>query len=280
MAFHISFNIINTLIWIGFLDFIVRIAERLVPTKTDDDETFHLEYIGSEITRTPELSLEEAKKEVLTLYRLIVKMHQVIGILLFDENDKNSRRHHLRIKEYEELSDHLEEEIATYLVKVAEGRLSPGSSVVMRSILSIINDMERIADFYFQMSQEIARMVTKKVSFTATQTSSRREIYKHIDEALAIMKENLDSNYQQVNIDKALAKERDINLVKRKFKKSHLKSIERKEYHWKSGIIYNEIFNLYEKIGNHILDITEAVAGHISKDEEDLPMYNDLSEED
>ena len=62
VSFHISFNIINTLIWIWFLNFIVRVAERMVTAKTGEDETFHLEYIGSELTRTPELSLEEAKK--------------------------------------------------------------------------------------------------------------------------------------------------------------------------------------------------------------------------
>jgi len=272
VAFHISFNIINTLIWIGFLDLIVRIAERLVPTRTDDDETFHLEYIGSEITRTPELSLEEAKKEVLTLCRLIQRMHQVIGLLLFEPDPKNTRRHHIRIKEYEELSDHLEEEIATYLVKVAEGRLSPGSSIVMRSILSIVNDMERIADFYYQMSQEISRMESKKINFTEGQKTRLKNMYTLIEDALSIMKENLDNNYNKVTIDKALAKEKDINLLKRKFKKSHLKSIERKEYHWKSGIIYTEIFNLFEKIGNHVMDITEAISGQLGKDEEDLPV--------
>ena len=280
VAFHSSFNLFNTLIWIGFIDLIVRVAERMVPSKKDDDETFHLEYIGSEITRTPELSLEEAKKEVLTFGRLISKMHQVTGSLLFEPNPQNARKLHLRIKEYEDLSDHLEEEIATYLVKVAEGRLSPGSSVIMRSILSIINDMERIADFYYQMSQEIGRVNNKKISFTEGQFSKLRQIYGHIDEALAIMNENLKNDYNRVNIDNALAKEKDINLLKVKFKKFHLKSIERGEYHWKNGIVYTEIFNLLEKIGNHILDISEAIAGHVSKDEEDLFTADDKKDQD
>ena len=270
VTFHISFNLINTLIWIGFLGVIVKVAEHMVPTRKEDDETFHLEYIGSEITRSPELSLEEAKKEVTTFGRLITKMHKVIGSLLFESN-QNLRRLHIRIKEYEELSDHLEEEIATYLVKVAEGRLSPSASITMRSILSIINDMERIADFYYQMSKEIARLENKKITLTDEQVSSLREMYNHIKEALGIMNNNLNMNYIQVSIEKALTKERAINQSKKNFRKSHLKSIERKEYHWKSGIIYIEIFNLMEKIGNHIMDITEAIAGNLSKDEEDLP---------
>lgn len=271
VIFHISFNVFNTLIWIGFLDFIISIAEKLVPSKSEDDETFHLEYIGSEITRTPELSLEEARKEVITFGRLINKMHKLVGSLLFDNNSQSNRRILTRIKDYEGLSDHLEEEIADYLVKVAEGRLSPSASIKMRSILSIINDMERIADFYLQMSQLINdRLHNKRVTFSEDQNLKLKVMYQHIDEALDIMSENLNNQYNQVTITKALAKEQAINNLKWKFKKSHLKSIERKEYHWKSGIVYIEIFNFLEKIGNNILDITEAITGHVGKDEEDL----------
>ena len=271
VSFHISFNIINTLIWIWFLNFIVRVAERMVPAKTGEDETFHLEYIGSELTRTPELSLEEAKKEVVTLGRLIIKMSSVTRELLFETKPKGQRKLHQRIQEYEELSDHLEEEIANYLVKVAEGRLSPSASITMRSILSIINDLERIADFYFQMSQEISRKNSKGITFDEHQMGKLNEMFVHIDEALLIMRNNLNSTYQKVSLKEALEKEKSINELKYKFRKSHLKSIERKEYNWKNGIVYNELFNHLEKIGNHILDVSEAIAGQISRDEEDLP---------
>ena len=274
VSFHISFNIINTLIWIWFLNFIVRVAERMVPVKTGEDETFHLEYIGSELTRTPELSLEEAKKEVVTLGRLVIKMSSVTRELLFETKSKAQRKLQQRIQEYEELSDHLEEEIANYLVKVAEGRLSPSASITMRSILSIINDLERIADLYFQMSQEILRKNSKGITFDEHQMDKLNQMFILIDEALLIMRQNLNSTYQKVSLKEALEKERAINQLKYKFRKSNLKSIERKEYNWKNGIVYNELFNLLEKIGNHILDISEAIAGQISRDEEDLPQIS------
>ena len=271
VTFHISFNILNTLIWIGLLNFIVRVAEKMVPSRRGDDETFHLEYIGSEMTRTPEMSLEEAKKEVITLGRLIIKMNSVARDLLFETKPKAQRYLHKRIEEYEELSDHLEEEIANYLVKVAEGRLTPSASITMRSILSIINDLERIADFYYQISQEIARKNNKGIQFNEKQMGRLNEMFLLIDDALLIMKTNLNDTYQKVSLKEALEKEGAINELKWKFRKSHLKSIERKEYHWKSGIVYNELFNHLEKIGNHILDISEAISGQISRDEEDLP---------
>ena len=203
--------------------------------------------------------------------RLIIKMSSVTRELLFATKPKVQRKLHQRIQEYEELSDHLEEEIANYLVKVAEGRLLPSASITMRSILSIINDLERIADFYYQMSQEISRKNSKGISFDENQMSRLNEMFMHIDEAMLIMRQNLNSTYQKVSLKEALEKEKSINLLKYKFRKSHLKSIERKEYDWKNGIVYNELFNHLEKIGNHILDVSEAIAGHISRDEEDLP---------
>ena len=61
--FHTAFNLSNVLLLIGFVPLLVKLACKLVPARSDEDEEFHLEYIGTEIMRTADLSLEEARKE-------------------------------------------------------------------------------------------------------------------------------------------------------------------------------------------------------------------------
>ncbi|MGI9544107.1 MAG: Na/Pi cotransporter family protein [Cyclobacteriaceae bacterium] len=276
--FHTAFNASNVLLLIAFVPFLVKLAIRLVPSKGEDDEEFHLEYIGSEIMRTAELSLEEAKKEVAKFGKTTSKMSTFAQTLLSEERDQKRDKLLKKIKKYEEITDRMEEEIANYLVKVSEGRLSVSASVKMRSILSIINDLESIADRYYQISEEISRKNKKSIVFTEEQTSNLMGMFGLVDQALQVMIVNLNNDYQNVDLEQAYEKESQINKLKNKLRKSHLKSIERKDYGLKSGILYNEIFLILERAGNHIINISEAIQGQLSKDEEDEPLAPETAE--
>ena len=276
--FHTAFNATNVILLIAFVPLLVKLAIRLVPSKGEDDEEFHLEYIGSEIMRTAELSLEEAKKEVAKFGKTTSKMSAFAQTLLSEEREQKQDKLLKKIKKYEEITDRMEEEIANYLVKVSEGRLSVSASIKMRSILSIINDLESIADRYYQISEEISRRNKKSIVFTEVQTNNLMEMFGLVDQALQVMVNNLNNDYQNVDVELAYEKESQINKLKNKLRKSHLKSVERKDYSLKSGILYNEIFLILERAGNHIINISEAIQGHLSRDEEDEPMTPEITE--
>ena len=270
--FHTAFNLSNVLLLIGFVPLLVKLAVRLVPTKSDEDEEFHLEYIGTEIMRTADLSLEEARKEVAKFGKTTSKMSQFLQSLLTEEREDKQIRLQERIKKYEDVTDRMEEEIANYLVKVSEGRLSESASVRMRSILSISSDLESAADRFYQISEQIRRKNRKGIVFTAEQIEPLQKMFNLIEEALVIMIANLNIDYQKVTIDEAFEKEMEINKFRNKMRKAHFKSVEKREYTLKSGISYNEIFLLLERAANHILNVTRAITGEVSKDEEDEPM--------
>jgi phosphate:Na+ symporter len=267
--FHTAFNLTNVLLLIGFVPVLVRLAIRLVPAKSDDDEEFHLEYIGTEIMRTADLSLEEARKEVAKFGKTTSKMSRILQSLLMEPKEDKQIQLQERIKKYEEITDRMEEEIANYLVKVSEGRLSESASIRMRSILSISNDLESAGDRFYQISQQISKKNRKDIIFTHEQNEQLKKMFDLVDEALTIMVDNLDKEYTKVSLEQAFEKELEINKFRNKIRKAHLKSIEAKDYTLKSGISYNEIFLLLERAANHILNVTRAITGEVSKDDED-----------
>jgi phosphate:Na+ symporter len=57
--------------------------------------------------------------------------------------------------------------------------------------------------------------------------------------------------------------EREINQLRNQLKRSYLENAEKGEYKFQSGILYNDIFSSCEKIGDHIINVSEAVAGEI-----------------
>jgi len=261
--FHTVFNIINTLLMVGFVPLIARVVTKMVPSKGDMDEEFHLEYIGTGMMLTTEAAILEAKKEVAKFGKLTKKMIRFIPKLLV-ETDKKEFKHLLaRIKKYEEITDRIESEVSNYLAKVSEGELNSSASERIRSMLSIINDLERIGDVCYQMSKAIERKSDKKVWFTPEQRQNLKEMFDKVDQASDLMVKNLEQDYDLVQLAKANELEKEINKLRNKIRKEHLVNIETGEYNFASGIIYNDLFSSVERLGDHIINVSEAVAGEV-----------------
>ncbi|MDH5474430.1 MAG: Na/Pi cotransporter family protein [Cyclobacteriaceae bacterium] len=260
--FHTSFNIINTLLLVGFVNFIAKIVIKMVPSKGDDEE-YHLEHIGLNMIKTPDISILEARKEIAKFGMLTSKMSGIVRELI--EKKKIGKINKLveRVKNYEEITDRIEVEIATFLSKVSEGNISEESSFKIRGLLSINNDMERIGDIFYQLSLAISRKQEDKLWFTDGQMAGLYEMFTLVDEALAIMNKNLESDYSKVTIDESLAKEREINAKRNDLRRKHLGKIEKGEYDIKSGLIYSDIFNLLERVGDHVINVTEGIVGEV-----------------
>jgi phosphate:Na+ symporter len=256
--FHISFNIINTLLLVWFIPQIVKIVKIMVPSK-DTDEEYHLEYIGTGLMKTSELSLLEAQKEVAKFGKIVSKMSGYVQNLL--EGEQNNKRHKLfdKILKYEQITDRVEVEVVNYLAKISEGRLSKDASNKVRSILSIVSDLERIGDIFYQMSRSIEKMDEDNVLFTEMQLANMKALFIQLDQALSIMHDNLKTPYEKVEYEIAQAKELEINEMRNKLRKEYFQDIEKGDYNLKSGMIYNDIFNSCEKVGDHIINVTEAI---------------------
>ena len=78
-----------------------------------------------------------------------------------------------------------------------------------------------------------------------------------------VMNHNLADDRTQVTIDKAREAEKEINLQRDVLRKDHLKSMEQGDYHIKSGMVYSDLYSSCEKIGDHIINVTEAIMGKV-----------------
>ncbi len=267
--FHTSFNILNTFIMVWFISQIVTIVEKMVPVKTDDDDEFHLEYMGTQLLRTAELSLMEARKEVVKFGKMTKKMNGFLRELLTTDDSKRQVRLMEKIQKYEDRTDEMELELDNYLVKVAEGRLSTSASFEIKGILSITNDLERVADIILRMSKDVGRKIKYKLEFSKSNMDDFQQMFDAVDDAFDTMIENLGSNYADVDITAAIVRENAINKLMKSINKAHLKSIDERDYDVKTGIIFRDIIFGCEKVGDHIINVTEGVIGDFHKDDED-----------
>ncbi|MCB9225408.1 MAG: Na/Pi cotransporter family protein [Crocinitomicaceae bacterium] len=262
--FHSSFNTLNVLILIGFVPWLVRLAERTVKSRGAKDEEFHLDFISTGMMGTSNLAILEAQKEVAKFGEITSRMSGFTRELLTEQNKKEKNKLFEKIEKYEQITDRVEIEVANYLSKVSEGDMSEETAMRVRSMHSIVNDLERIGDIFYQISKTIERKDENKLYFMPEQRESLHEMFDLIDEAFNVMVSNLGSDWEAVSIEEANAVESQINKKRDEMRKEHLQKMQEKDFHMESGMIYNDIFSSCEKVGDHIINVTEAIVGIIN----------------
>ena len=157
----------------------------------------------------------------------------------------------------------MEIEITEYVTKLSNQEMTPQTSQNIRSILNICNDLERIGDIYFQISKTMEQKIENRIFFTPDQRNNINEMLALLHKAFAEMNANLMQPYIKVSKHKALELEKLINAKKDKLRQHNLSRLGDEDYNVNSAMIYNNLFSLLEEVGNHIINITEAIVGEI-----------------
>ncbi|MBP5134986.1 MAG: Na/Pi cotransporter family protein [Paludibacteraceae bacterium] len=257
-AFHTSFNVCNVLILIWFVPLIEKLVSIIIPKKESDDE-FHLQFISGGILSTSELSILQAKKEIFAFVNRTKKMFDHVKLLYDEKNESEAVKLYSKIEKYESICDRLEIEIANYLNKVAEGRLSDSGKQEIHKLLREISEIESIGDSCFNLSRTLLRKSEKKVVFTS-ETDANVHIMmdlvqKSIDQLDVILhcQENITSE-----IDKSNNIEHEINNFRSALKEQNIISLNEKQYTYEVGVMYMDFISECEKMGDYIINVVEA----------------------
>jgi phosphate:Na+ symporter len=259
---HSAFNVINVLLLVWFVPQLQKLAELTVKSKGGSDEEFRLEFIGGNVVAA-DISIFEAKKETQKFSEITARMNGFLKKMLVSKDKKEFKKMLERIEKYEQITDRYEIEIADFLSQVSSGNMSDKNSEEVRALNSIANDLERIGDMYYQMSLNIARKQEEKLWFTPEQRDGLIQISDLVERAFNKMLENHELPLEKVDLLGAQELEMQINEKRNELRNMHLLSMQEEEYNMRSGLIFNDLFSSYERIGDHIINVSEALAGKI-----------------
>lgn len=256
--FHTMFNITNVLILIWFTKLVARLVTRLIPMKETGEDAFTLKHIKIGLLSTPDASLFQAKQEI-SLYGKNARdmFHKVTECL--ELSSKEFQKPFDNLIKMEDESDNVEIEIANYLTKVSESKLSTENSQRIRAMFKIVSEIESIADSSLNVTKAIARRNEQNVVFPEELTHKLKHMFQLVEETLNTMCNNLAMEYKEVNSKKAYELEQAINDFRTILKQEHLIAIEEKRYDYPTGILYNDIFSECEKIGDYAINVTQAI---------------------
>ncbi|MEX2363456.1 MAG: Na/Pi cotransporter family protein [Balneolaceae bacterium] len=258
--FHTVFNVLNVLLLFGFVPFLVRIVEKYQTDKKGADSKFRLQYISSGMMSSPELSISQAHKEIELFAKLIEKMHFSMQGLLF-KKQKKQEQFLKKIKKREEITDTIELEVAEYLTKISSSNLSETATRRIRGMHSMINDLERVGDIYYQMSKTFERMQSEGNELSEEVMERIGKMLDLVHEAIRHVRDNLDRDNDNINLDKAMQIEQNINTYRDELLEFHYSQLEKSLYSNQTGFIFLDYLNRLEKIGDHLFNVNEALAG-------------------
>jgi phosphate:Na+ symporter len=267
--FHTTFNVLNVILLFAFVPAIIRIVERYQKDTDKSDQAFRLKYISAGLMSSAELSIAQAHKEIELFGKLIEKMHYSFSGLFFKKQKKHEK-FLKKIAKREQITDNLELEISEYLTKISNTNLTADATRKVRFMHSMLNDLERIGDLYFQMSKTFEDMGKLGVSLPDDAQDEVGHFLDVILEGIKLMRENMEGVNGQVDLQKAVDVENKINATRDKLKELHYQRLEEGVYSSQAGVIFLDFITRLEKIGDHILNVNEALAGRKLKVHSDL----------
>lgn len=259
---HFAFNVINGAILLQFIPWVEKAATRMVPARNAPDEEFRLEYIEDPMMSVaPELSLMEARMEIFKLGKLCQRMLGMVRDLLL-ETDTNRRAVLLqRIAKYETITDRLELEVGRFLTRTGTDVRDRDNSARIRALLSVAKDLENVGDVLFQMSKTLERKTDERLWFAPEQRQDLLDMIALLDTAFEVMGRNLQADEELIARDEAILAEHNINRQRNMLRRVQLKNIESGDHNIRTGMVYTDLFNSCEKVGDHLMNVTEALSG-------------------
>lgn len=260
-AFHTAFNIVNTLLLIGFVRQIEAFVCKMLPEK-ETEEPDKLQFITAGLLSTAELSLLQARKEIALFGERCQKQFGYLLELHNIENDDEFNAKLEKVKRYEDITDNMEYEIAHYLQQVSEGRLSDDAKRQVQRMLRELDDLESIGDSAYNIGRVLARKRSNcKAHFTESQLENIREIENLVGQALAAMVETLHQpEGAGHDITGSYKLEDEINNLRTYLRNENLKKLAQGEYDYQLGAFYIDTINGYEKLADYVLNVVQCKA--------------------
>ncbi|MCQ2144170.1 MAG: Na/Pi cotransporter family protein [Bacteroidales bacterium] len=261
---HTLFNLINTLILIWFIPLIEKIVKRLVPSPQGEEEVFKLKFIHGGPVGIPELSINEAQQEIVHFGEVCYEGYAVIREAVNEQDPDKFEELAKQLNKYEEITDKMEFEIASYLNEISRDEISNESAEKLKSMYKIIGEMESLGDSGDAIGRLLKRKWAHKKVFDEDMLKRLNRMLDIVDVAYQVMVENL-RNKHLTAISNAVDAECNINECRNNLREEHINNIEGDNYDYTSGVYYIDLVSELEKIGDFIINVSESKLKMVTK---------------
>lgn len=257
---HTLFNTINTFILIWFVKYIEKAVMLIIKTpKNQENETFKLKYISAGPVATPELATDQAFDEIIHFAQISRNGLEYVKKAISETDSDKFDEHQEKLVKYEEISDRIQYEIASFLNSVSRGDISEATSVKIKAMYKIISELESLGDSGESISRILSRRNIHKKSFDADTIKKLENMVDAVNAAYGAMLENLQAAYKGnlEDISNAYNAEDRINTLRNNLRDTEIEELECGDKNYHASVYYIDIVNELERMGDFIINISQ-----------------------
>lgn len=257
--FHTMFNLINTCILIWFTSVIEKIVKFVIKDKPSKDKT-KIVYLDSGLIDTPELALSEACRETVHFARVMKNgLEYIRSAVQSSDNIADYEPYKEKLVKYEQISDKMEYEIATFLNELAKAHISDYSLSLVRSLLRITKELESMGDSGESVSKSLTAMINYSRHLSDEHKKALDRMLDLLNAAYEAMIYNIEHYNEIKDIEKAKNAELAIDAFKKECKLKEYDSMEKKGDAYFESVFFLDILDELENIGDYAINVSEAL---------------------
>ena len=259
---HTLFNTFNTLILIWFTKLIEKAVVWIVKApKNQEQEVFRLKYISAGPLATPELATEQAFDEIIHFAHISKNGLAYAGAAIQESDPDKFEELRGKLVKYEEISDRIEYEIATFLNSVSAGDISEETSAKIKAMYKIIGELESLGDSGESISRILSRKNIHKKAFDQDTLKKLDDMVSSVNDAYEAMIFNLKAAHKGdlEQISNAYNAEDRINNLRNNLREAEIEDIESSGKNYQTSVYYMDIVSELEKMGDFMINISQAL---------------------
>ena len=210
---------------------------------------------------TPPIAMQQCKREIVRMASTAKDaLHSAIEGLTEGDRKRIQKTQHL-----EDVVDDFQIEITSYLVALSQRQLNDEVSRELPVLLHMVNDLERIGDHAVNIAEIAERKIEHGFAFTEDAQAESREIvgegFRMFEGIIAAL-----ANDDLQAAHAALASENKLNRMQVQFRRRHVQRMTDGKCSAEAGVIFIDLVDNVEKIGDHLTNVAQSVIGGVQWD--------------
>ena len=257
---HTLFNLTNTLLLVWFTKWIAQAVSWIIPTpKNQEKEVFRLQYISAGPLSTPELSVGQAFDEIIHFAKISKNGAMYAQNAINEADTDKFEEYREKLVKYEEISDRIEYEIATFLNGVSTEEISESTSIKIKAMYKIIGELESLGDSGETISRILSRKNIHKKQFDSDTIKNLNMMADAVGDAYDVMIANLTAagKGELTDISNAYNAEDRLNTLRNNLRDAVIEDIENDSKNYQTSVYYMDIVNTYEHMGDYMINVSQ-----------------------
>lgn len=244
---HSIFNVLCTAVLLPMGGLLEKLVLRLVP---EDKEPQREAELDERLLATPTLALERCHTLVTDMasYSLEALRESLLCV------GENPEKYSCHIREDEAKTDHYEDIIGSYLVKLSARKIGENDSALAAEYLRLIGDFERIADHSVNVLEAAEEMRRKGITFSPAAQEEYAVIADAVREVTALAYDAYVSGDLSA-AEKVEPLEQVIDDLKEELRTRHIRRMQQGTCGIEAGFIWSDLLNDLERVSDHCSNI-------------------------